>query len=108
MVEASSLQPYLVQTRCLHYNKVTFYRSVFDVVPNSYFISKSYVIPKSNIISKSYIIPAKAGIQRHFWLGQLLPRVEGKTAKRKNPSPWTNLARSFWNIARPGGWKTAP
>lgn len=37
---------------------------------------------------------------------KLLPRVEGKTAKQKNPFPRTNLAWSAWIIARLGGWKT--
>ncbi len=37
---------------------------------------------------------------------KLLPRVEGKTAKQKNPYPRTNLAWSAWIIARLGGWKT--
>ena len=36
----------------------------------------------------------------------LLPRLEGKTAKRKNPHPRSNLAWSSWIIACLGGWKT--
>jgi len=36
----------------------------------------------------------------------LLPSLEGKTAKQKNPFPRTNLAWSAWIIARLGGWKT--
>ncbi len=37
---------------------------------------------------------------------KLLPQLEGKTAKQKNPFPRTNLAWSAWIIARLGGWKT--
>lgn len=37
---------------------------------------------------------------------RLLPRVEGKTLKQKNPHPRTNLGWSAWIIARLGGWKT--
>jgi hypothetical protein len=35
----------------------------------------------------------------------LLPGLEGKREKQKNPYPKTNLARATWMIARPGGWK---
>ena len=35
----------------------------------------------------------------------LLPRLEGKTEKQKNPFTQTNLAWATWIIARLGGWK---
>jgi hypothetical protein len=35
----------------------------------------------------------------------VLPRLEGKTEKQKNPYPRNNLAWAAWMIARLGGWK---
>lgn len=35
----------------------------------------------------------------------ILPTLEGKTAKQKNPHPSGSLARMAWIIARLGGWK---
>jgi len=37
-------------------------------------------------------------------LAMLLTRLEGKTAKQKNPYPKENLAWATWIIARLGGW----
>lgn len=37
-------------------------------------------------------------------LQALTPRLEGKTAKQKNPHPVETLAWAAWNIARLGGW----
>ncbi len=38
-------------------------------------------------------------------LQHLLPTLEGKTAKQKNPHPPDSLAYAAWTIARLGGWK---
>lgn len=37
-------------------------------------------------------------------LRALTPRLEGKTAKQKNPHPGASLAWAAWHIARLGGW----
>ena len=39
------------------------------------------------------------------YIERLLPNLEGKTEKLKNPYPKGNLARATWVIARLGGWK---
>lgn len=39
------------------------------------------------------------------YLERVLPSLEGKTEKQKNPHPKGNLARAAWIIARLGGWK---
>ena len=38
-------------------------------------------------------------------LQALTPRLEGRTAKQKNPHPRDSLAWAAWHIARLGGWK---
>ena len=38
-------------------------------------------------------------------LQRLSSRLEGKTAKQKNPHPPTTLAHASWIVARLGGWK---
>lgn len=38
-------------------------------------------------------------------LRALTPRLEGRTAKQKNPHPPDTLAWAAWHIARLGGWK---
>lgn len=38
-------------------------------------------------------------------LGSLLPTLEGKTEKQKNPHPRLTLAWAAWIVARLGGWK---
>ena len=38
-------------------------------------------------------------------LEAILTKVEGKTAKQKNPYPKENLAWATWIIARLGGWQ---
>ena len=38
-------------------------------------------------------------------LQRLLPTLEGKTAKQKNPHPPGSLAHAAWVVARMGGWK---
>lgn len=39
------------------------------------------------------------------YLERILPTLEGKTEKQKNPYPKGNLARAAWVVARLGGWK---
>lgn len=39
------------------------------------------------------------------YLERVLPKLEGKTEKQKNPHPKKSLARAAWIIARLGGWK---
>lgn len=39
------------------------------------------------------------------YLERLLPTLEGKTKKLKNPYPPNTLSRAAWIIARLGGWK---
>lgn len=43
--------------------------------------------------------------QEQEYLERVLPTVEGKTEKLKNPHPKQSLARAAWIIARLGGWK---
>ncbi len=38
-------------------------------------------------------------------LEKILPQIEGKTEKLKNPHPKGTLSRAAWVIARLGGWK---
>ena len=35
----------------------------------------------------------------------MLPKLEGKTEKQKNPHPVAQLSWASWIIARIGGWK---
>ena len=39
------------------------------------------------------------------YIEKILPSLEGKTEKLKNPYPVNSLARAAWVIARLGGWK---
>lgn len=43
--------------------------------------------------------------QEEEYLERLVPILEGKTEKQKNPHPKGSLARAAWVIARLGGWK---
>ena len=43
--------------------------------------------------------------QEEKYLERILPELEGKTDKLKNPHPKKSLARAAWVIARLGGWK---
>jgi len=38
-------------------------------------------------------------------LEKIIPQLEGKTEKLKNPYPAGQLSRATWAIARLGGWK---
>ena len=38
-------------------------------------------------------------------LQRILPRLEGKTQKQKNPHQPGSLAQAAWVVARLGGWK---
>ncbi|MDR1232475.1 MAG: hypothetical protein LBK61_13865 [Spirochaetaceae bacterium] len=38
-------------------------------------------------------------------MNDLLPKLEGKTEKQKNPWPSRDLARASWTTGRLGGWK---
>jgi hypothetical protein len=44
-------------------------------------------------------------IQETAVLERLLPQLEGRTEKQKNPHPPNSLAWAAWMIARLGGWK---
>lgn len=51
-------------------------------------------LPAARVFSRSEIVVLHA----------LTPRLEGKTAKQKNPHPTDSLAWAAWHIARLGGW----
>ena len=51
-------------------------------------------LPASRVFSESEISVIEA----------LVPKLEGKTAKQKNPHPKRSLAWAAWCIARLGGW----
>ena len=51
-------------------------------------------LPASRVFSESEIAVIEA----------LVPKLEGKTAKQKNPHPRHSLAWAAWRLARLGGW----